>query len=467
VIRKGIKVIILIAIISIPIFGITFFLYNTQLKILGFYRLSGEGKKIAKIEINNQIKTGDIDFRLLPESSLDIFEAEWSISYRGLYVLDKFIRINHEECDSDLKIYIYSDNNIGAIDLTQIDVNFTFYLNPNYDNYSFVSHSEFANVKFKAHNMDFDVFEITSSYGNVDVQINTSTIAKDFEISSKLGDINLILDHIIFNGDFSSTSTSGDQYMDLWNIRFLSNSNFNASALSGRIKILWANHFKKSNNFKIFLKSINDVYLKMWSPIEIIKYDILLETINGTTRFSKPAGIFEEVGFNRYQSYNINSQGIDFCNISAITTFGEAYAFIVDCFKWQRFCNWANDFTPYEVNTSGEYSIPKKDHDVTTIKLYNSKYLYLNRIEYLDINFEYLPKNSDNILHFNWDLTYQHAMGIGVGSIEVVISNRTEGNTLNAYINLKYKLDQIIPKFSEYNLTLFVHPDYSFYYYTK
>ncbi|MFX0138222.1 MAG: hypothetical protein ACFFDN_31565 [Candidatus Hodarchaeota archaeon] len=466
-IKKGIKVIVLIVIIIISIFGVTFFAYNAPLKILGYYRLNGEGKNISKIEINNQIKTGNIDFKLLPESSLNIFEAEWTISYRGLYALDKFIRIDYEEHDLDLKIYIYNDNNIGAINLSQIDVNFTFYLSPNYDNYSFISDSELANVIFEAHNIDFDVFEITSSYGSVIVQINTSTIAKRFKISSKSGDINLILDHIIFNGDFSSTSTSGDQFMDIWNVQFSSFSHFNASALSGRIKILWANHFKKSHNIKIFLKSINDVYLKMWSPIEIIKYDIFLKTLNGTTRFSKPASIFEEVDFNRYQSYNINNLEIEFCNISAITTFGEAYVFIVDCFKWQRFCNWANDFLPYDVNTSGEYSIPKKDHDVTTIRLYNLNYVYLDKIEYLDINFENLPKNNHNIIHFNWDLTYKHAMGTGVGFIEVVISNRSEGNNLNVYISLKYELDRILPEFIDYNFTVFIHPKFTFCYHFK
>ena len=57
-------------------------------------------------------------------------------------------------------------------------------------------------------------------------------------------------------------------------------------------------------------------------------------------------------------------------------------------------------------------------------------------------------------------------MGIGVGFIEVEISNKTEGNTLKVYFDLEYELDQILPTFTNYNITAFVHPDYSFYNYT-
>jgi len=93
-------------------------------------------------------------------------------------------------------------------------------------------------------------------------------------------------------------------------------------------------------------------------------------------------------------------------------------------------------------------------------------YIYLNRTEYLDINFEFLPDTSENIVHLVWDLTYQHSQGIGVGSINVLMVNKTEGNTLKVYFDLVYELDRIIPTFTNYNVTAFIHPSYSFYNYT-
>jgi len=94
------------------------------------------------------------------------------------------------------------------------------------------------------------------------------------------------------------------------------------------------------------------------------------------------------------------------------------------------------------------------------------KYIYLDRLKYLDISFELLPNASQNIVHLVWDMTYQHATGVGVGSIKVLFLNKTEGNTLKVYFNLEYELDKILPTFINYNITAFIHPNYSFSNYT-
>lgn len=94
-------------------------------------------------------------------------------------------------------------------------------------------------------------------------------------------------------------------------------------------------------------------------------------------------------------------------------------------------------------------------------------YIVLNSTEYLDINFVFLPVSSEYAIHLVWDITYQHAMGIGVGLIDVVTSNKTEGDILKFYIDLAYELDRIIPTFSKCNITAFINPSYSFYNYTK
>jgi len=456
------KIIIsLFIIISFSVAGTSIFIFNESSKTTsGYYEISSEGKTVSEIEIDNQIQKGNINFMTLSKNSSNILEAEWTINYKGFNDPTKFIVITYEEQQSVLKIVsaLNKPNDILYLDLT-------IFFNPNYSNYSFKSDSGDGNINFNTHNINYSIFEIKTRSGNVDVQLNKSSIYNDFKIATISGDIDLILDHLIFSEDFLCTSDSGDQFFDIWNIRFISYANFNVSALSGRINVRWANHFNKSHNVNIILNSPNDVYIKMWTPIEITKFDIFYEAINGTTQFSKTAGHFEEIGFNRYHSYNINQSGVDFCNISAITTYGHVHVFIVDCFKWQRFC-YLNDFIPYDVHTSGENIIPKKDHSVTTIEFYNLNYIYLNRTEYLDINFEFLPDTSENIVHLVWDLTYQHAQGIGVGRIDVLISNKTEENILKFYFELGYELDRILPTFTNYNITAFIHPSYSFYNYT-
>ena len=460
--KKGIIVISLALIIGFSVVGTTIFIFSQDSKeTSGYYEISAEGKVVSKIEIDNQIQKGNINFMTLPENSSNILEAEWTINYKGFNDPENFIVITYVEQQPSLKIL--STLNMPD-DIINLDLNISF--NPNYYNYSFKSDSGSCNLKINTHKINYSVFEIKTSSGNVDVQLNKSSIYNDFKISTTSGVINLILDHTIFSKNFLCTSDSGDQWFDIWNIRFLSYSDFNASGLSGRINVKWANHFNKSHNVNINLKSINDVYIKMWSPREIIKFDISYEAINGTTQFSAVTSQFEEVGFNHYHSVNINNSGIDFCNISAITTYGKVHVFIVDCFKWQRFCSQTQDFWPYDVHTSGEYVIPKKDHSVTTIEFYNLNYINLNRTEHLNISFVFLPPTSENAIHLVWDLTYQHAMGIGVGLIEVLTSNKTEGNILKFYIDLGFELDRIIPTFSNCNITAFIHLGYSFYNYT-
>jgi len=332
--QKGKIIISLVLIISISVAGTSIFIFHESSKTTsGYYKISSEGTNISEIEIDNQIQKGNINFMTLSKNSSNILEAEWTINYKGFNDPSKFIVITYEEQQSILKIVstLNKPNDILYLELT-------IFFNPNYSNYSFKSDSGNGNIYFNTHNINYSVFEIKTSSGNVDVQLNKSSIYNDFKIATISGDIDLILDHLIFSQDFLCTSDSGDQFFDIWNIRFISYANFNVSALSGRINIRWANHFNKSHNVNIILNSPNDVYIKMWTPIEITKFDIFYEAINGTTQFSKTAGHFEEIDFNRYHSYNINQSGVDFCNISAITTYGHVHVFIVDCFKWQRFC---------------------------------------------------------------------------------------------------------------------------------
>lgn len=463
--KKWLKIVILAIIISAPIVGITSFLYISKKNFESSYQISKVGITASQIIINNQIKVGDLEFQLLSTSSENILEAEWTVEYNGIYDKNKFIIIDYEQVGANLEISIYSDIQITNGNYKQINIDLDVFINPNYNNYSFISDNEFANLKLNFSDINFSLFEISSTSGNVDIQINKSVIQTDFKIDSTSGDIDLMLDHIVFNNNFLTTSVSGDQFFDIWNLKFSSNSNFTVSSVTGYLDVRWANHFNKSQNIKILLQSDNDVFLKMWSPIEITRYDIFLETNVGTTRFSKPTGIFEEVIADHYQSYNINWLDVDLCNITAISNNGEAWVYYVNCFKWQRICNWANDFLPYDVNTVGDYEV-HNETGVNNIELYNLKYIYLNITTNITLSFKVLPVSSENLIYVDWDLTYQHAMGIGVGSIELIVSNITVGDVLKVYIVLDFELDRIIPTFTDYNVTVFYHPSYNFYNYT-
>ncbi|MFX0174998.1 MAG: hypothetical protein ACFE85_02055 [Candidatus Hodarchaeota archaeon] len=463
--KKWDKIIIIATIISIPIIGISSFLFISQKHFGDSYQISEEGIIASSLIINNQIKVGDLQFQLLSSSSENILEAEWTVDYKGIYDKNKFVIIDYKQEGSDLIINIYSDIHIGTGNYKQINILLDVYINPAYINYSFISDSEFANLEFNTYGINFENFEILSQSGNVDVKLNRSSIVNDFKVITTSGDIDLMLDFINFTNNFISTSDSGDLNFDFWNIKFCSSANFNATSLMGLVIVRWANHFNKSHNVNIFLKSNNYAFLKMWSPIEIIRYDLLLDATTGTTDFDTSAGLFVQLDTNHYQSFNINTTGVDMCNITAITTSGLANVFIVNCFKWKRLCAWGEDFEPYDVNTFGDYVI-HNESSVNSIELYNLKYTYLNTTTNITLNFETLPVSSENLVYVDWDLTYQHAMGIGVGSIDLAVSNVTQADVLKVYLELDFELDRILPTFSDYNVTVFYHPSYPFYNYT-
>ncbi|UCD02439.1 MAG: hypothetical protein JSV23_05365 [Promethearchaeota archaeon] len=441
-------------------------IYEIPKEFSGYCEISSNEEYISEIEIDNQIQVADINFIQSTKNSSNILEVEWIIIHKSTYNPEEFFVINYEKNQSILKVSIYSRINEPISNNIIVDASIGVFLNPNYI-YGIKSYSGNSDIKFTIYNINFSIFEIETNSGNVDVIINMSSIYNDFKITTNSGEINLKLDHISFSKDFTCITESGHQYFDFWNIWFLSKANLFAFSSSGRIYLYWANHFKKSQEVKIFLNSKDKVFIKLWSPIEIIKYDVFLySSINGTTRFIREHALFEEIESNHYQSINFNNTDLDFITIKALTSYSEAHVRIVNCFKWKRDCNWQTDVDPYEVETSGDYVIPREDHNVTTVELYNLEYIFLNEMRHLDINFQLLSNTSKNIIYLNWDLTYWKAMGYGNGSINIKITNKTEVNSLKVYIELQYELDLILPTFSEYNFTVFYHPNYNFYNYT-
>ncbi|MFX1433693.1 MAG: hypothetical protein ACFFB1_07935 [Promethearchaeota archaeon] len=466
--KKNIKLLFIVIIIASLSIGTTIFLLYRQSskEISDFYEISSEGIDISEIKINNQIQIGDITLVQSIQDPLNIFEAKWKINYKGIHNPNEFIMISYELNVSVLKIYIYSNLDEQTLDNDIGYSNLTLSINPNYDLYGFRSNSKKGNIQINLHNINISIFEIETSSGNINAQLNNSDIYDKFRISTTSGTLNLILDNINFYTDFFSLSDSGHQYHDFWNLRFLSGADFTASSSTGIIKVRWANHFIKPQNLDVIVSSNNIVEFRLWSPIQIVRMDILLICSGpGTTRFTRTKIQFEEIDTNHYQSKNIGNSGLDLFNIKAITYYGEAHVRHTDCFKMKRICDY-HDIDPFEENLIGGYVIPKKDHNVTQIDLYNLKYTYLNITKPLDLNFELFPGINDNIISLNWDLTYIRGSAFGMGDLRVEVTNKTQGSILQVFIQPEFELDRLLPTITECNFTIFIHPGYDFYNYT-
>ncbi len=424
----------------------------------GSIKISRFGKFVSEVEINNQVAGGNINIIELNKDSTNLIEVEWNITHTGLYLPQISIQITYTIKNSRMVININS-----LVDINQIlSLNLNIFFNPSYTAYSFISNTQNGNVNFDAFDIDIKDFYFRTSSGNLNIKLNKCNIENDFEISTDSGDIELTLDHVNFFKNFFCHSNSGIQLFDIWNIKFKSMADFNVSSNIGYTRLHWMNHFNKSQNVNINVNSNSDIKIKFWCPLEIMRGDISLFTVNGTTRLSKSVNTYEEISENYYQTPIINDASLDSYNITARSTSGEAWVHYVNCFKWLRFCNWGMDFFPYNVRVSGNYSMFIQEHDVTTIDLFNIKYIYLNESRNLTINFDTLPVSSEKLLYIEWDLDFIHAMGIGVGDLNLKISYNRVSDTLLVYVELDFELDRILPTFNDYNVSVYYHPNYIF-----
>lgn len=440
------------------------FFYRVSKELSGSYSIRTNGIDISEVEIYNEIPVGNINFIPITSTSTIIL-AYWTISYIGLYDPLKFIVTNHEITQSRLSFSIYSKIDKLAFINSILSLDLNVFFNPSFGVYDFVSNGEKANIDLSVSNINISKFDFKSSSGTINIKFDYVNIFDDFKIATDSGEVYLFIDHTHFAKDFICTTNSGYQNFDFWNIGFEATANFLVTSNTGRMYILWANHYLKSHSLNVKLESNNDIYLKMWSPKEIIRSYISIETIDGTTRFSKPAGIFQEIDENHYIAYNINDTSADPCNVTVISKHGYGWMWYVDCFKWQRFCTY-HDFKDYYVKKAGGYSILRAGHNVTTVDLYNQKYIYLNTYRFLPLNIEVLPVSSSYLVKIVWDLKYLQAQGVGVGSINLAPSYNQDGDKLNVNIRLNFEIDRVLPTFSKCNITVFYHPSYIFNNYT-
>jgi len=461
--KSDIAVVIIIVCGFIGLFATPIFLLSStsEKNVEGMYNISSTGKAVSNIEIRVQSQGGIINILELNEASKNIVEAEWDITHTGIYIPELCVMVSYK-LDGDLiKINVFCL--VEEIHIKSLTLN--VYFNPSYEKYSFLFNTGGGNLVFDSSDINIDQFEFISRSGNLDFKLNNSNIEDDFQLRSDTGDLRVFIDNTNFSKNFICKSYSGEHLFDLWNIRFESVANFEVSNTIGFSNIKWANHYNKSQNVNVHLNSNGIVRMKFWCPLEIMRSDVYASRGSGEFQFIKPTGTFTELSDLHFQTANLDNIALDAYNFTVNTISGDIELFYVNCFKWQRSCNYGNDFFPYNVTRSGNYSISAHHHSVSSINLYNRKYIYLNESRSLTLNYQELQITSEKLLYVDWNIKYLHAMGIGKAPISLDISNSTSDDLLSVFIGVNYELDRILPTFTEYNITVFYHPSYTFNHY--
>lgn len=435
---------------------LSIFLGNIEKTSNGSTQISKTLNELSEVDIYNLVSGGDIYLKEMNIESLNIIESSWEITYTGLSLPENSLSITHMIKGSTLIVYISTPININIRKL-----NITIFFNPDYT-YSIMSNTHKANVNFDAYNIHFKKFDFKTSSGDLNIKLNCCSIREDFRLSSGSGGIRLMLDYVNFSKDFICQSNTGVQLFDLWNIRFESVADCIITSNTGYIRLYWANHYNKSQNVNINVYSNFDIRVKLWCPIEIMRSQISLFTNEGNIVFTRNKDLFHEINENVHQTEKINDLSLDSYNISATSYNGETLVQHVSCFKWSRICDWTQDFLQYNVKKSGNYSLYRIDHDISTINFFNTKYTYLNESRYLNINFEPLAVSSEKLFYVDWQLEYIHAMGIGVGDLNILLTQKEISGILNSYLKLDFRIDKILPTFVNYNITVYYHPNYTF-----
>lgn len=423
--KEKFSVIVLILFIGTVIMGLGYMSYSASKTVNGSYQISSAEYVASKIEIYNNVEMGEIKINNLPENSVNILEVDWRFDTPKGYGPATNI-VTHSKIGNILKIFInlpYHQN--------LSNVEFDISINPSYELYDFISNTGEANINIKLMNMNFS----------------------RFEVSATTGDIYIDLTYIGFHNKHLVTSTTGRIWLDYWELIFIGGGKFDVLTSASNIDIKWAQHIKCYHDINITIITDDYVRFKFWCPLEVSRMRVELEATTGTKIFSSDAQDFIEVAPDVYHSAFINDTSIDFLDVDLITTDGTVWAFIVDCFKPQRYCDQTIAQNPWEVQTNGSYVIPRAGHDVSTIEIYNDT-------TNAPITYLLLDQSSDNILEANWNLIYLQGPMYGLGILDVGFSHKIVGDILKIYIDLIYQPDLIRSIFQGGYLNIQTHPNY-------
>jgi hypothetical protein len=416
---------------------------------------------VSNIEINNKIKDLAVSFEFLPDNSPLLIKATWNYTYtKSIFVPDNPIQIEISNETEDNVLQITFDENVNIFFPNLQDWECVIQITQDFEIYRFSSDSKGGDIDFFCDlDITFETFEISTTTGEIYVQLNHSKIENDINLESKSGDIYLWMDLLPIGGNLICYSDSGYLYFNLWNIQFCSNAQINVLSDVGFIDFRWAQHIFHNNSVIISLESHMGVEFRHWSPKEFVKYEVFLEAANsaylsGTTNID----LWEQIDTNHYQSKNFNETELDFLQIFMKSLELNVWAKTTDCFKAIRICNPTSDTFPYDVYEVGAYNITEAETSFsgTSIELHNNT---------ANVNItigDDLSVSSPNIFEIYWDLTYVHGSMYGYGSLKINCSYEIIDNTIEIYINLDYAYDRIRPLYYSGEFNVSVHPDYTF-----
>ena len=406
---------------SISVISLGYLIYSNPKNISKSYEINNQS--VSNVEIYNNVEFGDITINMINSSSNSILKADWAYNALSGYGPAKEV-ISYHRVGDVLKIYINFE-----CDEKITNLKFYIYINPNYEKYSLFSQNGIANLKAKFDSMIFNHFYVGTSTGNIDIT----------------------MDYIGFYNNLTIESNSGRIIMNCWEMTFHGNGCFNVLSESSYIDVDWAQHVRLNHNVNINFISDNYAELEYWCPFEVNRYDIKLESISGTRRFSGDAINFIEIEPDHYQSIDINDTRIDLLTINFKSNEGYLWVYIKDCFKPQRYCDQTMPQFPWEVETNGTYFIPRSNYEVTDIHV-------IDNIANANITYFILPLDSEYLFNSEWSLIYEQGPDRGLGFIDLTISKKVVGDVLEIYIDLIYEKDRIKPIFTGGYFNIYSYP---------
>ena len=417
-------------------------------------------KNVSNIEISNNVKDLAVSFEFLPENSPLLVNATWNYTFTdSLFVSDNPIQIEIFNETEDNILYLTFDENLNSFFPNLQNWECIIQISQDFDSYCFLSDSKEGDIYFDCDlDIAFEKFEIYTTTGEIEVHLIHSKIENDIILESKSGEIYLWMDLLPIGGNLICESDSAYIYCDIWNIKFFENAQIIVTSNEGDINFRWMQHKFHNNSVNVTLESDMGIEFRHWSPLEFVKYDILLEAetstyLSGTSNID----LWDQIDTNHYQSTNFNETGLDFLQISLNSLKSSVWAKATDCFKAIRICDVTQDTFPYDVYEVGAYNITEAETSFsgTSIELHNNT---------ANVNFSIsdLAANSTNLFEAYSPASDATLVTECIGTLNIICSYEIIDNNLEIQINLDYAYDRIRPIYSSGEFNISVHPNYTF-----
>ncbi|WP_371803834.1 hypothetical protein [Candidatus Lokiarchaeum ossiferum] len=459
--KKNMKVLILISsfLLSSTSFVVITSEFLTKQDYFGTYKLeTSDIGKFKNVELYYLASDLDVNIKIIPNATKNIYEANWNITYTQKSARYPLELIFSEKIDNDiLKISISRKNKLISPIKELIFCDFTVYIDPCYENYSIGSNSKAGNFKIQAKNASFAIFDIQSSSGDINLNLDQCSIRSDLICSSKQGNINLFMDFINFSQNIFCESSTGAISSDSWNILFKNPAIFEVKTKSEKLlDFRWASHFEKKNNVEVLLENGGIIETRYWAPNQSTNFIISSQITEEHFKLVTPTGFLNKTGSNYYTTKKSTSPNADNIYFSLNSLNSKCYIKVVPCFKPIRICGTMSywDSIPRERWTSGNYTIGNIASNPPKIKL-------INQTSFFNIKIACLNSSSSNLGEAYWNFSNMIGNMYGFGEIIIKFEEKLIDDTLEIKVYLEYAKDKILPVFKHKELIIYFNPKYS------